>query len=114
MEKGLDVKKLEELFETEQELDIPIKDRFHNTLSAGQLSELTATKGSYSADQENKNWKPKVGGKYWTATNSHVGKGVFKQIWQGTELDETIYKAGEVFKTKKEAQMMLWAFGAAW
>lgn len=51
MKKGLDIKKLEELFGMEQELDIPMKDRFHNTLSAEQISELTATKGSYPADK---------------------------------------------------------------
>ena len=40
------------MFGMEQELDIPMKDRFHNQLTDEQLSELTCTKGSYPAEQE--------------------------------------------------------------
>lgn len=44
------IKKLEEMFVVEQEIDIPMKDRFHNQLTDEQLSELTCTKGSYPAE----------------------------------------------------------------
>lgn len=53
MNKKLTLKDLEELFNMEQQLDIPMKDRFHKTLSDEQLSILTCNKGSYPADEEN-------------------------------------------------------------
>lgn len=42
------------LFELEQQLDIPYKDRYYNKLTDEQISELTCTKGSYEAEQEEK------------------------------------------------------------
>lgn len=41
MKNDLTLKDLEEMFGMEQELDIPMKDRFHNTLTPEQLSILT-------------------------------------------------------------------------
>lgn len=46
------IEQLKEIFSIEQELDIPMKDRFHNQLSIEQISELTCTKGSYPAEPE--------------------------------------------------------------
>ena len=54
MKNDLTLKDLEEMFGMEQELDIPMKDRFHNTLTPEHLSILTAPKGSYPAEQEEK------------------------------------------------------------
>lgn len=54
MGKGLTIEELKEIFGMEQELDIPMKDRFHNQLTDEQISELTCTKGSYEAEQEEK------------------------------------------------------------
>ena len=54
MKNDLTLKDLKEMFRMEQELDIPMKDRFHNTLTPEQLSILTAPKGSYPAEQEEK------------------------------------------------------------
>lgn len=54
MGKGLSLEELKEMFGMEQELDIPMKDRFHNQLTDEQLSELTCTKGSYPAELEEK------------------------------------------------------------
>lgn len=53
MKNDLTVKDLEEMLGMKQELDI-LKDRFHNTLTPEQLSILTAPKGSYPAEQEEK------------------------------------------------------------
>ena len=46
------LKDLEELLKMEQELDIPMKDRFHKTLSDEQISELSCTKGSYPSEEK--------------------------------------------------------------
>ncbi len=53
----MDIKQLEELFNMEQELDIPMKDRFHKTLTDEQISILTAPKGSYPASPVNEEVK---------------------------------------------------------
>jgi hypothetical protein len=45
----MNIKPLEELFNLEQQLDIPMKHRFHKTLTDEQISILTAPKGSYPA-----------------------------------------------------------------
>ena len=52
MGKGINIEELKEMFGMEQELDIPMKDRFHNQLTDEQLSELTCTKGSYPAEPD--------------------------------------------------------------
>lgn len=54
MKNDLTLKDLEEMFGMEQELDIPMKYRFHNTLTPERLSILTAPKGSYPAEPEEK------------------------------------------------------------
>lgn len=64
--------------------------------------------------EEEKKWMPKVGGKYYTVHNSHLSRGVRKNIWEGSELDYCIHKKGECFKTKKEAEFILKMFGKAW
>lgn len=46
------IEKLEELFNMEQALDIPMQHRFHKTLTDEQISILTAAKGSYPANPE--------------------------------------------------------------
>lgn len=55
------LKDLEKLFNMEQELDIPMKDRFHKTLSDEQVSELSCSKGSYPAEHKSifKSFRPK-------------------------------------------------------
>jgi len=54
MNKELTLKDIEEMFKMEQELDVSMKDRFHNTLTPEQLSTLTAPKGSYPEKREEK------------------------------------------------------------
>jgi hypothetical protein len=50
MGKELDLKKLEEMFGLEQELGIPMKDRFHKTLTEEELNKLTEVKSSAAED----------------------------------------------------------------
>jgi uncharacterized protein YhaN len=49
MGKELDLKKLEEMFGLEQELGIPMKDRFHKNLTEEELQNLTEVK-NYPAE----------------------------------------------------------------
>lgn len=58
---------------------------------------------------------PKIGGKYWSVHNNHVGySGVRKEIWEGNEIDLSRYEKSEVFKTKSDAQFVFKSFGNAW
>jgi uncharacterized protein YhaN len=46
----MNLKKLEEMFGLEQELGIPMKDRFHKTLTEEELNKLTEVKSSAAED----------------------------------------------------------------
>ena len=50
MGKGLTIEQLEEMFGMEQELDIPMKDRFNKTLTEEELNSLTEVKSYASED----------------------------------------------------------------
>jgi Ser-tRNA(Ala) deacylase AlaX len=50
MVKGLTIEQLEEMLNMEQKLDIPVKDRFHKTLTEEEMNNLTELKSYASED----------------------------------------------------------------
>lgn len=66
------------------------------------------------AKEPEKKWMPKIGGKYYTITNSNVGSGVHKHIWEGSKLDYARHETGDCFKSKKAANWTMKMFGDAW
>ena len=40
---------------------------------------------------DKKDWKPKIGGKFYWIGSGHILKGVHKAIWEGSAADESIF-----------------------
>jgi hypothetical protein len=49
---GKTLEQLKEMLDMEQELDIPMKDRFHKTLTEEELNNLTEVKNQTTEDVE--------------------------------------------------------------
>lgn len=61
-------------------------------------------------DNKEKEWTPKIGGKYYYLTGGHVGTGVHKAIWEGSELDLERQNAQNCFKSKATAKFVFDSF----
>lgn len=50
-------------------------------------------------------WKPEIGENYWYIIISEWEIFFSKSTWSNDKFDRYLYKIGDVFRTKKEAQM---------
>ena len=61
-----------------------------------------------------KTWKPKKGAKYYWIGSGHILKGVHKEIWSGSDVDESRHKKGECFRSRREAEWTDKQFNGIW